>query len=164
MSGNYLPLAAARSDAVQMIFLCAMVPVPGLSMIDQFMREGTGMITVPFDETTPGEDGRDVIDPEVAIRCFYHDCSEELQQWALSRLRFQAQTIGTEPFPENGWPDDVPASYVLCREDQAVSPAWSRRVAQERLGTQAVELNGGHSPFFSRPKELARELAALTEA
>jgi len=159
MSGTYLPLAARETQAIHMVFLCAMVPVPGLSMIDQFESDGTGMITIPFDRTIPGEDGLDRLDPDVAREYFYHDCPSSIRDWALGQLRYQAPTIGLEPFPEDGWPD-VPACYVLCREDRAVSPEWSRRVALERLGSEAIELDGGHSPFFSRPVELAEALIA----
>jgi pimeloyl-ACP methyl ester carboxylesterase len=44
---------------------------------------------------------------------------------------------------------------ILCRDDYAIAPAWSRRIARERFGVEALELPGGHSPFLSRPAELA---------
>lgn len=59
-----------------------------------------------------------------------------------------------EPCPLAGWPD-AERTYVLCREDRAVSPAWSRRAAWERLGVEPLELPGSHSPFLSRPAALA---------
>jgi hypothetical protein len=45
-----------------------------------------------------------------------------------------------------------------------IAPAWSRRVARERLGVESVELPGGHSPFLSRPAELAAALVSETAA
>jgi hypothetical protein len=49
----------------------------------------------------------------------------------------------------------VPATYVVCSEDQILRPEWSRRTARERLGAEPIELPGDHSPFYSRPSVLA---------
>ena len=59
------------------------------------------------------------------------------------------------------WERLIPELQILCRNDRAVDPDWSRRVARERLGVEAIELPGGHSPFLSRPAELAARLDAL---
>ena len=44
---------------------------------------------------------------------------------------------------------------VPAMQDRLVGPDWSRRVSRDRLGVEAVELPGSHSPFWSRPAELA---------
>ena len=44
---------------------------------------------------------------------------------------------------------------IVASEDRAIDPAWSRVAARERLGVDAVEVPGGHSPFLARPAELA---------
>jgi hypothetical protein len=41
------------------------------------------------------------------------------------------------------------------------SNEWGRRTAQARLGTDPVEIDGGHCPFLSRPRELANLLVGL---
>ena len=61
------------------------------------------------------------------------------------------------------WPD-VPCSSILCREDRALNPDWARAAAKERLGVTAIELPGGHSPFLSRPRDLATALDGLARA
>ena len=76
------------------------------------------------------------------------------------QLRRQARSVQDEPCPLAVVPDVERASLV-CREDVGVNPAWSRRVARERLGVEPVELDGGHSPFLARPAELADVLARL---
>jgi hypothetical protein len=50
---------------------------------------------------------------------------------------------------------------VVCDEDRLVNPAWSRRIATGRLAAELVELPGSHSPFLSRPGELAELLHRL---
>jgi hypothetical protein len=80
--------------------------------------------------------------------------------WAFARLRPQAGAPRREPCPLTSWPPGDRA-YILCREDHAISPAWSRRAARERLGVEAIELEGSHSPFLSRPATLAEVLDRL---
>jgi pimeloyl-ACP methyl ester carboxylesterase len=64
------------------------------------------------------------------------------------------------PCPLNELPD-LPTSYVVCRDDRMASNEWGRRTAQARLGTDPVEIDGGHCPFLSRPRELANLLVGL---
>jgi pimeloyl-ACP methyl ester carboxylesterase len=80
--------------------------------------------------------------------------------WASSRLRPQCYQVIGEPSPLEAWPT-VPSSYIVCRDDRALNPAWGRQAAQERLGTTAIEIDGGHSPFLTRPEELARIIASI---
>jgi pimeloyl-ACP methyl ester carboxylesterase len=47
---------------------------------------------------------------------------------------------------------------IVCAEDRVVDPAWSRRVARDRLGVEPTELPGGHSPFLTRPAAVAAVL------
>ncbi|MGH9039063.1 MAG: alpha/beta fold hydrolase, partial [Acidimicrobiia bacterium] len=69
-------------------------------------------------------------------------------------------TTSREPCPLERWPD-VPGSYILCTDDRPIPPAWSRRIAREQLGVEAIELPGGHSPMLSRPRHLAEVLSGL---
>jgi pimeloyl-ACP methyl ester carboxylesterase len=64
-----------------------------------------------------------------------------------------------EPSPLAAWPD-VPTWVLLCRDDRLFPAAFVRRVARERLGITPDEIDGGHTPALSRPKELAERLEA----
>ena len=66
----------------------------------------------------------------------------------------------TEPWPLDGVPA-VERTSILCRNERSIRPDWSRRMSRELLGVEAVELEGGHSPFLSRPRELAEVLLRL---
>jgi pimeloyl-ACP methyl ester carboxylesterase len=69
-----------------------------------------------------------------------------------------------EPLPIEAWPE-VPTRVLLCRDDRVFPPSFLRRVAEERLGITPDEIDGGHTPALSRPKELADRLEAyLTNA
>jgi hypothetical protein len=55
---------------------------------------------------------------------------------------------------------DVPTRVVLCRDDRLFPATFLRRVGRERLGVTPDEIDGGHTPALSRPKELAVRLLA----
>ena len=92
---------------------------------------------------------------------FYHQCRPDEVDWAMGKLRPQALKPFTETTPLQKWPP-VPSSYIVCTEDRACNPAWSRRAARSRLEIEPIELVGSdHSPFLSRPAELAALLIQL---
>jgi hypothetical protein len=160
IAGTFLPLAAGRVNATRMVFLCAMVAVEGKSLADQQADE-PDMVRMPYGRTIVDEWGRTLATREIAKAMYFSACTEEQVDWATARLRPQAPTLRMARFPIGGWPQGIPSSYILCTEDAVVSPDWSRRVSRERLGVEPIELPGDHSPFLSRPAELAAMLVGL---
>lgn len=163
LAGLTVPLVAARRPVRRLVFLCALIPAFGRSLADQVAAEPE--IYDPVLRSHPGRvtgaDGAIWFRDEAAARdVFYHDCTSEDVHWAFRRLRPQAAAPRREACPLSSWAPGEKA-YILCREDRAISPAWSRHAARERLGVAPIELDGGHSPFLSRPKALAGVLDRL---
>jgi pimeloyl-ACP methyl ester carboxylesterase len=96
------------------------------------------------------------VDEVAAARFLWQDSKPAVAAWAFPQLQAQ-YSLWTERCPVDAWPD-VESAYILCTEDRLVSPEWPRRAAQAKLGVSALELPGGHSPFLSRPAELAEAL------
>ena len=69
----------------------------------------------------------------------------------------------SEPWPLDAIPD-VERTSILCRDERRRRPDWSRRMSRERLGVEAVELDGGHSPFLSRPRRAGGRAARVADA
>ena len=155
MMGLAIPLVPARRQVHRLVYLCAFVPAIGSSFNEVRARESVEpdrrLQNVQFTEI-----GGNVwtIGPDTARELFYHDAPPGLAEWAIPQLRPQAYRIMGEATPLTTWPD-VASSYILCRTDRAVDPGWARMVARERLGAEAIEMDGGHSPFLTRPAELA---------
>jgi pimeloyl-ACP methyl ester carboxylesterase len=146
-SGMYLPLVAERWRPRRMVFLAALVPRPGMSIIDEHQADPS-----MFNPAWVGQDPRD---EQVALDFVYHDCPPARLPWALStRVVFYAKRALQEPCPLKAWPP-VPSAYIMCSDDRTLTPGWQRRVARERLGVVPFELPGGHSPHVSRPEALA---------
>lgn len=161
MAGLVIPLVAARRPVRRLVFLAAFLPTPGMSANDQRKAEAIdGRIRPVIEEWTDLGDDVWMIGPNTATELFYHDTPAAVARWATQRLRPQSYRVLQEVSPLTAWPD-VERSSIVCREDRAINPEWVRMASRERLGVDAIELAGGHSPFLSRPSELARALDAL---
>ena len=153
-SGLFLPLVPERRLVQRLVFLAAVIPEIGKSFIDQFKAD-TSMINPDWLGKDPTKD------EQVAREFLFHDCSPERTDWALTTLSLMyARQAIVEICPLTTWPA-IPCSYVVCAEDRTFNPHWSRRAALERLGTDPIELPGGHCPQVSRPVELAQVLTGL---
>jgi|HubBroStandDraft_6_1064221.scaffolds.fasta_scaffold152814_2 pimeloyl-ACP methyl ester carboxylesterase len=163
LGGMTVPVVASLRPVRRMVFLAAMVPVPGMVYLDYLATEPDAVTFSTATSLGQGElpePGAAGVDWAAARDGFYQDCPEPVARRAWERLRPQSMTVFTERCPIDVWPD-VPSTYILMTDDRAVNPAWSRRVAKDRIGADLIELGGGHSPFYSRPVELAQVLADL---
>jgi pimeloyl-ACP methyl ester carboxylesterase len=62
-----------------------------------------------------------------------------------------------QPWPLSSWPD-VPTRVLAGRDDRLFPVVFQQRVAKERLGIEADEIDGGHMVALSQPAELAGRL------
>jgi pimeloyl-ACP methyl ester carboxylesterase len=160
LGGLTIPLIAAARPVRRLVFLAALLPRPGTSFTAQ-PHVDPGALPPDFGAAQiVHPDGSTSWPEQAAIERFYHDCAPADAGWAAARLRRQTWKPVDEITPLAAWPA-VACTYILCAEDRALVPAWSRRVARERLGEAAVEMPGGHSPFLARPEQFAEVLARL---
>jgi pimeloyl-ACP methyl ester carboxylesterase len=158
LAGMTIPLVAARHRVRALVYLCALLPVPGSSFVDQLATEDMLNLDYVAGLGEPDPNGlRGWTDEGIAREIMYADCDPEVTAQAIARLRPQAQAPYARPCSLEAFPQ-TSATYVLCAEDQLVKPDWSRSAARERLDADVVELPGSHSPFLSRPADLARVL------
>jgi len=163
LGGQTIPLVADRRPVRKLIYLCALVPIPGSSFAEQLAIEPDTLLPEYRSGVEPDEKGRTRwIDEGVARSVFYADCPADDAKAAFRRLCPQAQAPHTKPCPLKDY-SPVPTTYVVCSEDRIANPDRGRRVARERLQAELVELPGSHSPFISRPHELAELLHQQAE-
>ena len=113
---------------------------------------GTGFS--PAERAIGHEDGSASWPKAGAIEVFYHDCDPLIAADAAARLRRQFWRVTQEVTPLREWPA-ARSAYILCTGDRMVSGDYSTRASRNVLGLEPVEISGGHSPFLSRPRELA---------
>jgi pimeloyl-ACP methyl ester carboxylesterase len=163
--------ADARPDLVQhIVLLSGPLPVEGKGLSYQSTTPTAG------GEVGAVEENEDVVqqhmkvteagdafyfDPEGATDSFFNDCSVDVAGWACSQLVPEPLGPINEPISiPRFWEANLPRSYIYGLRDHAWAPRLSRMQAH-RLGVEPFTIDASHSPFLSRPRELA---ALLVEA
>lgn len=156
LGGFTAPLVCERVPVRLMILVAAMVPQPGELLGDWWENtrwEQSRREQAERNGTTPiGMDDVEAL--------FFHDVPADVKAEAMHHERNQSGTPMGERWPLSAWPD-VPTRFVLCRDDRFFPADFQRRVAQERLGITADEIDGGHLPALSRPKDLVELFESL---
>jgi pimeloyl-ACP methyl ester carboxylesterase len=176
--GGYdMTLAADAAPGLvrHMVYLAAGLPIEGKTVLDATggataPASGSQQVTQLMDDETgmtrfirPDARGRmECVDFAGVRDFFYHDCDEATARWAYSLLtpaptEFLTETVTLTEF----WNANLPRSYIRCLDDRA-KPASASREVIRRLGVHPLTIGGSHSPFLSRPAELAALLVHAT--
>jgi len=159
---NVIPRVAANLSVARLVYVCGSFDKATAVAFGDRAQEDTA---VPPKYTPQYENGLHrlpnglwELSKPVARRVYYNDCTPQVRIEALARLRPQRRSDDEPPLKEM---PEAPADYIVCSNDLALNPAWSRHVARKWLGVEPVELAADHSPFLSRPLLLARKLVEL---
>jgi pimeloyl-ACP methyl ester carboxylesterase len=151
LGGFTAPLVCHRLPVDLLVLVAAMIPAPGETGDEWWSN--SGLTDARRDLNGDWDD-----DDEIAV--YLQDAPPDVAAAAIARGRDQAGAPLREPWPLDEWPD-VPTRYLLCRDDRFLPAEWTRRHVRERLGITPDEIEGGHMPFVSRPKQLAERLETL---
>jgi pimeloyl-ACP methyl ester carboxylesterase len=164
-AGNIIPLVAARRPLRHLVYLCAMVPEVGRSLVEQ-LTDTPAMLTPAYEQGLSALDEQMCqrwVDLDIAGEVFYGDCDADVAKVALDRLRPQSVKPALYPSSLAEHPE-VSTTYVMCSDDRMLRPEWSRAAVSRLLTAELIELPGDHSPMLSRPAVLADLLCGLTAA
>ena len=156
--GGSVITAASGGDgggqaASHLVYLTAVMQDPG-EPLD--LGETPGMEAIRFTEEAVS------IDPNIATVAFYNRCKPEDAAWATAHLRpMPTATLTTRASSSVAW-RSVPSTYVVCTDDQVISPAVQRAMATN--AGASVEIDSDHSPFLCCPAELAGLLASIVSS
>jgi pimeloyl-ACP methyl ester carboxylesterase len=159
-AAGYPITAAAQRDPGQiraLIYLCAYVPEPGLSLADM-RRRWPGQPLAPALRLTPDRSAF-FFDPGQCDTLFYHDCGAEDRALAAARLGPEPRLPQETPLP--GPAPAMPRFYIRCTEDRAIPPACQAEMAAVIPPENRFALPTSHSPFFSAPGSLARIIGEI---
>jgi pimeloyl-ACP methyl ester carboxylesterase len=107
----------------------------------------------------PGDgDGVSGWDPSAAIELMYPRLPRELAASCAARLRPGASAAGPYPLTEH---PDIPSALIYATDDEIFEPEWEREIAQEILGVDPIEIQGGHFPMLESPEALAELLSSI---
>ncbi len=137
LGGFTAPLVCEQLHSDGLVYLSAMIPLPGETFGDWWTNTGHDRETIPEE-------------------AFFNLVPEELAREATSRERDQQGAWMSGPWP--GRHPEVPTLAILCRDDQFFPASFMRRQVQQRLGSEPVEIPGGHYVTLSHPEAVAAAL------
>jgi len=142
LAGQTIP----HVDAQTRVYLAGLLPVEG-AYANAFVEGFGGFVRDELDRSYWP-------DADTCAAFMYPDCTRERSDWAFARLRPQGRI--SEGAAALGEGDVV----IATLRDAAVDADW-QVAATRRHGARLIELDSGHSPFFTQPAELADVLASL---
>jgi pimeloyl-ACP methyl ester carboxylesterase len=99
---------------------------------------------------------------DVIREAFYTRCTDADAEWAMAQLRPEPlKPLVTSPRISSEGFGRVPRAYIECTADRAISLESQRRMQTALPCDPVFALEADHSPFISRPAELAELLGRL---
>ena len=139
----------ARERISRLAFVDALAPQPG-ERVSDIVQRGADAPPMPTTDLTRGPTRE-----ELENRLFA-DLEPALRSWAVDRCTPHPIEASDAPGELDGfWAQEWPGTRVVrCRLSANPPEAHQRRTA-ERLNAQWLELDAGHYPMLSHPRELA---------
>jgi pimeloyl-ACP methyl ester carboxylesterase len=151
LGGFTAPLVCAKARVRMLVFVNAMIPVPGETA-------GEWWATTRWEEARVAAAHRGGYSPSFDLATYFlHDLSPDVVKRGEAHERPEADIVFGEPCRFEAWPA-VPIHVIAGREDRFFPVEFQRRVAQERLRVPVDELPGGHLLALSNPSGLADQL------
>ena len=144
-----IAVSEGAADAVALVYLCAFMLEEGEALLDVLQHRLPEWIDLDEERGS-----------HLATRTeefLYADCPPDVATAAAARLTRQSVAAIATPQSAPAW-RTVPSTYVICDEDRAVPPP-AQEAMSARAGT-VHRLPSSHSPFLSRPAEVAEVVLA----
>lgn len=145
-----------------LVYLSALIPQNGLSALQLPNPDSDAlMANIIMNQA----EGWVFVKEEAIAPAYYNDCTPEDIAWVRPQLQveplmpyMQPVTLTPEKFGQ------VKRYYIGCTQDRAVTPAFQQVLLAATPCEQVFTLEAGHSPYISRPADLAAillQVAAL---
>ncbi|WP_034609324.1 alpha/beta fold hydrolase [Cellulomonas sp. URHD0024] len=151
MGGFTAPLVWQRVPTRGVVFVNAMIPVPGETPGDWWGHVGShdALVAAAHERGYTTEFDDDVY--------FYHDVPPDLVAFMKANPSPETDTVFGDPCTFTSWPSEI--TVVAGRDDRLFPLELQQRVARERVGREPVVVRGGHLAALSHPAELADAIA-----
>ncbi len=153
LGGFTAPLVAAKLGLRALVFVNAMIPIPGETAGQWW--DDTGWEQARLAAAERGGYGAE-FDPAVY---FLHDVPPEIA--AAGEPRSESDAVFASVCDFGGWPS-IPIKVVTGADDRFFPASFQQAVARDRLGTEPDLLPGGHLNALSQPSALAKYLLTVS--
>lgn len=144
----------------QLIYLCAFLIPNGEPMVATALSDTASLLisNLIFNE----QEGWHIPKKEIYKEAFYNDCSEEDVFLSSSLLTKEPNApVGTPLLLSDEKFGKVKKIYIHTTLDNTITLDLQKKMVERIPVDKTFELNAGHSPFLSQPKQLADILLNL---
>ena len=145
-----------------LVYLCALLLRDGQSVLEVAQSEANAESLVPSNLVLDEDQGSSTVRDEAIRDAFYGSCSDE--DVALARLLLQPEAMAPLAVPIHTTAENhgsVRRVYIQCSRDKALTPTLQRSMYTAVPCEKVMVIDTDHSPFFSAPDELVRQLIAV---
>lgn len=135
-----------------LVFIAAFTIGNGESLLDALGSSLPSWLAVQGDLAMAGTAD------EPAEQVFYEDLPADEAAERVAALKPHSARAFSEPLTTASW-GAVPSTYVVTGQDRAV-PTPVQEMLAKRIGATIVGMDTDHSPFLSRPEDIADIIAA----
>jgi pimeloyl-ACP methyl ester carboxylesterase len=164
MGGMVITQAAARGPELveRLVYLAAFLPRDGQSLLDLTRLQEAADDEVHAHLTIEGEPAVGALTAKVMARGLFNCATNSQLDWAIERTRPQPLAPLLAPVQLGSWTLEADRRvYVHCTQDRVITPPLEALMIEETPCGEIRELDSDHSPFLSRPRQLARLLDML---
>lgn len=154
LGGFTAPLVCRRVPVSGLVFVNAMIPVPGETPNQWGDAVGSDAARVAAAEKYGYSSEFDL------FTYFLHDVDPAVAAEGEPYQRPEAAVVFESPCDFERWPD-VPIRVLAGADDRLFPAEFQRRVAKQRLGVEADSLPGGHLIALSNAPAVADYLLAV---
>jgi pimeloyl-ACP methyl ester carboxylesterase len=156
LGGFTAPMVCARAAVAALVLVNAMIPLPGETPGQWWDNTAAPQARAEAAQAA----GYSVeFDPHTY---FLHDVPAQIAAAGAAVQRPEADIVFRQPCTIERWPQ-VPTHVLAGAGDRFFPLSFQRRVARDRLGSDAVEIPGGHLVALSRPIDLVDQLITYAE-
>ncbi len=138
---------ATSDSVVHIVYVAAFVLDEGESLLGSVGGVAPSWWVVESPLATAGT----VAEPAAGL--FFGDVDEDTAAEAVGRLKAQSSAAFSDEVTTVAW-REKPTTYVITEQD-VIFPLPAQEALAARSGSTAVRMDTSHSPFLSKPAELA---------
>jgi len=167
LGGAVITQAAAQlPDKIEkVVYIAGFLPLNGESVNSLSALDKESEISL--DILIPSQDFSTVTfaDPEITIpKIFCHDATPQQKTLLIKNLKAEPTApMGTPLQYDTNVFEKIDKYYVYTKQDRAISYGFQQKMAQKAGITKTFIIDASHSPFVSKPKEVAAILESLTK-
>jgi len=153
LGGFTAPLVCARVVPRMLVFVNAMIPLPGETAGDWWGKTGSV-------EARTAAATRKGYSPAFDLATYFlHDVPEDVALAGAQHQHAEGKIVFGQPCRFETWPD-APIVVVVGADDRFFPAEFQERVARDRLNKGIDPIPGGHLVALSNPRALVDRLLA----